>query len=271
MTKNRSNRAAALQQESRFHDERAARIEIERIDVKRHFEASTAPENRFILRHMGDLNGRLLLDVGCGAGQASVYFALQGARCVGVDCSGGMVRLTLALADRYGVTVDARQMDASRLEFADDTFDFVYASNLLHHTDALETLREMHRVVKPGGKVCFWDPLAYNPAINVYRRMADHVRTEHERPLTARILKAVRGLFRDVTYDTFWLLSLWIFVRFYIVEGIHPNKEPYWKKIITDEPRLRPIYRKLERLDDFAKRIPFVKWLAWNIAVIATK
>jgi SAM-dependent methyltransferase len=271
VTKNRLNHAAALQQESRFHDERAAGTDIERIDVRSHFEASTAPENRFILRHMGDLNGRLLLDVGCGVGQASVYFALKGARCVAVDCSGGMVGVTSALAAKHGVAIEAKQMDAARLEFADDTFDVVYASNLLHHTDAVETLREMHRVVKPGGKVCFWDPLAYNPAINVYRRMAKGVRTVHERPLTARIVRAARSLFRNVTYDTFWLLALWIFVRFYVVEGVHPNAEPYWTKIITDEARLRAIYRTLERLDGYAKRIPFMKWLAWNIAVVATK
>ena len=152
MTRSRLSRDAALQHESRFHDERAADTDIERIDVRRHFEASTAPENRFILHHMGDLNGRRLLDMGCGSGHASVYFALKGAQCTAVDCSAGMVEVTQALAAKYGVSVEASRMDAAGLEFADDTFDFVYAANLLHHTDAPEVLREMHRVVKPGAR-----------------------------------------------------------------------------------------------------------------------
>ena len=43
-----------------------------------------------------------------------------------------------------------------------------------------------------------------------------------------------REHFAEVRYECFWFFTLLIFMRFYLVEGVDPNKERYWKKIITD-------------------------------------
>ncbi len=261
-----------LERERQFHDNWAAAIDVDGIRVADYFEACTAPENRFILRQMGDIQGKRLLDLGCGAGENSVYFAKKGAHCVATDYSPGMVEVALQLADRYGVKIEGRTANAMALEFPDNTFDLVYASNLLHHIPNPEmALKEMHRVLKPGGKACFWDPLKHNPVINVYRRMATEVRTEDETPLDIHIVNYVNSLFSETAYDTFWIATLWIFLRFYLVEKVDPNKERYWKKIIIEQERLKPEYRRLEKLDRVLKTIPLMKRLAWNIAVVATK
>jgi ubiquinone/menaquinone biosynthesis C-methylase UbiE len=261
-----------LEKERRFHDAWAAAIDVDGIRVEDYFEACTAPENRFILRQMGDLQGKLLLDLGCGAGENSVYFARKGARCVAADYSPGMVEVALQLAARNGVEIEGRTANAMALEFPDNTFDLVYASNLLHHIpDPKIALREMHRVLKPGGKACFWDPLKHNPVINVYRRMATEVRTEDEMPLDINIVNYVKSVFSEVAYDTFWIATLWIFLRFYLIEKADPNKERYWKKIISEQERLEPTYRRLDKLDKFLKTIPYLERFAWNIAVVATK
>jgi len=261
-----------LERERQFHDNWAAAIDVDGIRVADYFEACTAPENRFILRQMGDIQGKRLLDLGCGAGENSVYFAKKGAHCVATDYSPGMVEVALQLADRYGVKIEGRTANAMALEFPDNTFDLVYASNLLHHIpDPERALKEMHRVLKPGGKACFWDPLKHNPVINVYRRMATEVRTEDETPLDINIVNYVKSLFSETAYDTFWIATLWIFLRFYLVEKVDPNKERYWKKIIIEQERLKPEYRRLEKLDRVLKKLPLMKRLAWNIAVVATK
>jgi SAM-dependent methyltransferase len=261
-----------LERERQFHNNWAAAIDVDGIRVADYFEACTAPENRFILRQMGDIQGKRLLDLGCGAGENSVYFAKKGAHCVATDYSPGMVEVALQLADRYGVEIEGRTANAMALEFPDNTFDLVYASNLLHHIPDPETaLKEMHRVLKPGGKACFWDPLKHNPVINVYRRMATEVRTEDETPLDINIVNYIKSLFSETAYDTFWIATLWIFLRFYLVEKVDPNKERYWKKIIIEQERLKPEYRRLEKLDRVLKKIPLMKRLAWNIAVVATK
>ncbi|MBD2326524.1 class I SAM-dependent methyltransferase [Alkalinema sp. FACHB-956] len=261
-----------LQREQQFHDQWASTIDVDGIRVADYFEACTAPENRFILKHLGDVRGKLLLDLGCGAGENSVYFANLGARCVASDYSPGMVEVALKLAEKNGVQVEGRVINAMAIDYPDNTFDIVYAANLLHHIpDPLQTIREVHRVLKPGGKMCFWDPLRHNPVINVYRKIATEVRTEDEMPLHINIVREVRQLFSTTKFDTFWIATLWIFLQFYLIEKVNPNQERYWKKIIIEQDRLKPTYSFLERLDRFIKKLPLMKRMAWNIAVVATK
>lgn len=260
-----------LQREIEFHNHWAANIEIEGIDIDIYFQGSTCPENRFIVKHLGNIQGKRLLDLGCGAGENSVYFARQGAYCMATDISPGMVETTMKLANKYGIAIEGKVINAMNIDFPDNSFDIIYAANILHHVNPQQALEEMYRVVKPGGKVCFWDPLRHNPIINIYRQIAKEVRTEDEMPLDIVIVDYIRKLFSEVKYDTFWLISLWIFMQFYLIERVNPNQERYWKKIIYEEARLRPLYYRLERIDKLVKSLPFMKRFAWNIAVVATK
>lgn len=260
-----------LEREETHHDRWASEIDADSIRVEKSFEGSTAPENRFILDRLGALKGKRILDLGCGAGEGSVYFALKGADCVAADLSSGMVQIALKVAERYRVTIHGHVMNAMELDFPEGSFDVVYAANLLHHVNPVATLREMRRVLRPGGKACFWDPLKHNPIIKIYRRMAKGVRSDDERPLDYDIVKVARDMFSQVEYDTFWLCALWIFLRFYFIERIDPNKERYWKKIIAEEERLRPLYSRLEKYDACIKRLSCVKRYAWNLALVATK
>lgn len=261
-----------FRRERQFHDAWASTIDVEGIKVKDYFEACTAPENRFILRHLGDIKGKYLLDLGCGAGENSVYFAKKGALCVATDYSPGMVEVALRLASANGINIKGCTTNAMQMDFPDNTFDIVYASNLLHHLpEPKMAIREMYRVLKPGGRACFWDPLKHNPIINVYRRIATDVRTEDETPLDINIVNFVNSLFSKTTHDTFWLATLWIFLRFYLIEKVDPNKVRYWKKIIIEHEKLEPEYRRLEKLDSTLKKIPLIKRFGWNLAVVAIK
>lgn len=261
-----------LRKEQDFHDRWAAAIDVEGIHVRDYFEACTAPENRFILQQLGDVRGKYLLDLGCGAGENSVYFASQGARCVAADYSPGMVEVALKLAEANGVVVEGQVTNAMAIDFPDNTFDIVYASNLLHHIpDPILTIQEAYRILKPGGQFCFWDPLKHNPVINVYRQIATKVRTEDETPLDIKIVKFIKSQFTQTYYDTFWLATLWIFLQFYFIERVSPNEERYWKKIILEHQRLQPEYHRLEKLDTRLKKLSWLKRYAWNLAVVATK
>jgi len=119
-----------LRREREFHDAWAKVIDRDGIHVPDYFEACTAPENRFILRHLGDIRGKYILDLGCGAGENSVYFALRGAQCVAGDYSPEMVHLAQALAAKYGVSITGKVMNAMAIDAPDETFDVVYAANL---------------------------------------------------------------------------------------------------------------------------------------------
>ena len=98
-----------------------------------------------------------LLDVGCGPGTITVDFARRVApgRVVGLDASAEVIDKARALAAAEGVlNVEFVVGDAYSTGLADDSFDVVHAHQILHHlADPVEVLREMRRVVKPGGVV----------------------------------------------------------------------------------------------------------------------
>ena len=168
--------------ETEFHDDWAASTPASEVRVRECFDALTAVENRFILGQMGPLAGKLVLDVGSGLGESSVYLALRGAQVTMVDISPGMINKAKEVGLHYGVHLEGTPAVGEFLPVGDGEFDIVYTANTIHHvTDRKQFFGEIRRVLKPGGKFYSFDPLAYNPVINVYRRLANEVRTQTKR------------------------------------------------------------------------------------------
>lgn len=261
-----------FKKEEVFHDEWANSTDINKVMVDEFFEACTAPENRFILKSLGDINGKKVLDVGCGLGESSVYFAKKGANVMATDISEGMLEVAQKLAAKHKVNIQTKKSYSDKLDFADESFDIVYVANLLHHVDIDSTLKEIKRVLKKDGVFVSWDPLAHNPVINIYRRMAMGVRTEDEHPIRMGELKLFEKYFPKITYQTTWFFTLFIFLKFYLIDRVHPNQERYWKKIIIEHNKLEKLYTRLEKFDQVVlKAIPFLKRYCWNIVIIGKK
>ena len=260
------------QREAAFHDEWAGSTPIEDVLVRECFEAPTAMENRFILSRMGNLKGKRLLDIGAGLGESSVYFALQGAHVTMTDISPGMVQTGRELAKKYRVEIEGIVSQAEDLAVPAETYDFVYIANTIHHVqDRGALFQKIHRALKPGGRFFSYDPVAYNPAINVYRRMATEVRTEDESPLTLRDLKLARKYFPNVQHREFWISTLLLFLKYYAVERVHPNQDRYWKRILRETPQSLRWWMPLRALDGALTRLPLVRWLAWNMVMWGEK
>jgi SAM-dependent methyltransferase len=260
------------ERESVFHDQWAASVDLKAIPVREAFEAPTALENRFILQRMGDLRGKRLLDIGCGLGESSVFFALQGAQVTATDLSPGMVATAAALGRLHGVQVEGIVSPGEDLAVPSDHYDVVYAANTLHHvTDREKLVTHIHRALRPGGLVFLWDPLAYNPIINIYRKMATQVRTPDESPLTFRDVALVRKYFPDALHREFWIFSLALFLKYYFIDRIHPNQQRYWKLIYKETGRRLWWWRPLAAMDAALARIPLVRRLAWNMVVWGRK
>jgi ubiquinone/menaquinone biosynthesis C-methylase UbiE len=240
--------------------------------VDEFFEACTSPENKIIIKRLKDVRGKKILELGCGAGEASVYFAKKGAEVVATDISSGMLEVVKKVADKHGVIVATKQCYSHTLPFDDESFDIIYAANLLHHIELEPTLMEVKRVLKKGGVFASWDPLHHNPIINIYRRIAKDVRTEDEHPIRMSQLKIFKRLFSSVEIDSTWFFTLWIFIKFYFIDKVNPNKERYWKKILTDHRRLEKTYYRLEKLDNIlVKVLPFMRRYFWNIIILCRK
>jgi len=264
--------AITHQREAAFHDAWAGSTPIDDVLVRECFEAPTAMENRFILGRMGNLKGKRLLDIGAGLGESSVYFALQGAHVTMTDISPGMVQTGRELARKYGVEIEGIVSQAEHLGVPDETYDFVYIANTIHHVQARNALfQRIHRALKPGGRFFSYDPVAYNPAINVYRRMATEVRTEDESPLTLKDLELARKYFPDVQHREFWISTLLLFVKYYTVDRVHPNQDRYWKRILRETHESLRWWIPLRVLDGALTRLPLVRWLAWNMVMWGEK
>ena len=261
--------AARKHAEEIFHDEWAASVDVTKINVRQMNEACTAPEMRYIRQALGELKGRTLLDVGCGLGEASVYFALLGADVTATDISPGMCDTARRLAEANGVKISTHVSAAEDLGLASDVkFDVIYTGNTLHHVDLAATMPLLLKHLKPDGMFVSWDPVAYNPAINYYRRNAMEVRTEDEHPLRLTDIRAVRACFHASHTRWFWLSTLSIFIIMALVQRRDPNKERYWKKVIEEADRWAGIYRPLELLDKVLLLIPFLRPLCWNVVIV---
>jgi ubiquinone/menaquinone biosynthesis C-methylase UbiE len=124
------------------------------------------------------------LDLGCGTGWAVRYAAdlLAGnGRFVGIDLSQGMIEK--AKSDSTGlINVEFHQANADDLPFDEGIFDTVICSNSFHHyLRPIEALKEVRRVLKPGGKIQILDITADDALIRwidkrVKRREKEHVK-----------------------------------------------------------------------------------------------
>ena len=264
--------AEKIEREREFHNQWAQSIDLEDLMVRENFESPTAIENRFALKEMGDLKGKKVLDMGCGAGESSVYFALRGADVYACDIAEDFLKVGESLAKKFNVSVNFSRAEASQLPYADEMFDIVYGNGVLHHVELLPSVKDAARVLKPGGKAVFIEPLPYNPVINIYRHMAKGVRTEDEKPLRFGQINALRGYFSKFYHNEFWFFSLSIFFHFYFIRRWNPSKVRYWKKVIEEGKAYERSFSKLQKLDLWTlKYLPFLKGLCWNTVIVGVK
>lgn len=259
-----------IQNEREFHDEWANSEDVEKIDVRASNEVCTAPEMRYITQRLGNIKGKRLLDVGCGLGEASVYFAMQGADVTSSDLSQGMLDATTRLAQANGVSVKQHVASAEDMQLSPDAkFDIIYAGNLLHHVDIEETITRIKPHLANGGVFVTWDPLAYNPAINVYRSMATDVRTPDEHPLKWCDIKLFHKHFGTVETRYFWFTTLIIFVLMALAQRRDPNKERFWKVVVQEGNKWAWLYRPLDWLDRLLLAVfPPLRLLCWNVVIV---
>jgi ubiquinone/menaquinone biosynthesis C-methylase UbiE len=127
-----------------------------------------------LMRHAALVPGERVLDVACGTGvavvEAAAVVGVDGVA-VGVDLSGRMVDAARRRAAEHGASnATFERMDAEHLELPDGSFDVVLcALGLMYVPDPARALREMRRVLRPGGRLvvvvwgdrslCGWSPL----------------------------------------------------------------------------------------------------------------
>ncbi|MDE3134999.1 MAG: methyltransferase domain-containing protein [Acidobacteriota bacterium] len=124
----------------------------------------TTEEYRRFIARLAPTADSHVLEIGSGNGGAAVYLATTtGARATGLDNNEAGIQRAVALAKEKGLEdrVHFRFGDAMRpLSFADGTFDAIFANDTFSLLpDRIGLLRQCHRVLRPGGRLLFTDPM----------------------------------------------------------------------------------------------------------------
>jgi SAM-dependent methyltransferase len=141
------------------------------------------------------LNGKLVLDVGCGMGRFAEVATRWGARVVGVDLSAAAEVAARNLADREFI---AFQADVFALPFDLEAFDYIYSIGVLHHTpDCERAVKVLPQYLKPGGTLAVWLYSAYNPWYrfsDIYRRVTPRLPAKTLHGILSVMVPVVNGV-----------------------------------------------------------------------------
>lgn len=159
---------------------------------------------------VGNVKGLKVLDYGCGNGWLSVLLAKSGADVCGIDISEELIKKADALRDRQGLgkRISFKVMAAEDLTFPDRSFDLALGSAILHHTDIDRALSNISRVLKPGGRAIFIEPLNQNIFLKLWRKLTPWRRSPAEKALTDAELAAIKRIFPGAKFHFFDLASI---------------------------------------------------------------
>jgi SAM-dependent methyltransferase len=150
------------------------------------------------VRLLGDVAGRQVLEIGCGAAQCSRWLSTQGAQVVGVDLSVRQLQHSIRIDQETGLHVPVVAGSVTALPFADARFDLACSAfgALPFVVDIATALTECRRILRPGGRFVF-------SVVHPVRRMFPDDPTEHG----MTIARSYFDRFAYVEYDTNGQLS----------------------------------------------------------------
>jgi SAM-dependent methyltransferase len=148
-----------------------------------------------------------VLEIGCGRGSVASFLA-RDVSFTAIDISDVAVQETAEVARANGIAGSCLLMNAEETAFADNSFDLICGTGILHHLNLEKACAEMRRILRPDGCAVFIEPLGHNPLINMFRKLTPQIRSVDEHPLLMKDMRDVRSHFAQVDLRYFCLLSL---------------------------------------------------------------
>ena len=184
-----------------------------------------------VCQELGAKQGDLVLDAGSGTGNLALRIREAGGQVVALDyCRQALERhrskdnrCSLILADL-----------ARGLPFIDDCFDRIASNNTLYTLsadDQRDTLKELHRVLKPGGKIVLANPrTGLNPLSTCLNVMADNIRAEGLWTTARKMAALMPGMIKMAYYN-----------RRLGMESQHHRFEPDEQRALLDDVGFRQV------------------------------
>jgi len=185
-----------------------------------------------LIELISPIQGKRILEIGCGTGDFSVWLAKQGAIVTGVDIGADLIAGAKVLAKANQVECKFQQGDITALQFVDpNTYDIVIGLSILHHlskADVLKAVRECHRIMNAEGIAIFYEPIenskifdfiqnlfpagkrgssCYRPSILQRSAWVKYIEVLDDRTMTNQeLIVAGRGLFSNIRISPYGFL-----------------------------------------------------------------
>jgi SAM-dependent methyltransferase len=144
---------------------------------------------------LGDVRGQTVLEYGCGDGTNTLPLVWRGAKVIALDISPELIEIARARMKVNSVTSDVEFIvgSAHDVPLPDESVDVVFGMAILHHLDLALATREVRRVLRPGGRAIFQEPVRNSPTLKAVRKLIPYRSPDvspFERPLTDVELKS---------------------------------------------------------------------------------
>jgi len=194
-----------------------------------------------------ELTGKSVLDYGSGDGTFSFELARKGAVVEGIDISDSVVDVAAQSVPKEITRPRFSVRDAHATGFDDCSFDYIFGNGILHHLELERAYREIARILKPGGKAFFMEPLEHHPLLMLVRKVSPAARSADEKPLNVPEIALAKHFFDNVKSTEHFIFAV-------AAAPIHflSNEMAFW------------LIKGLDRLDQsIIKMVPAFGRYAW--------
>jgi SAM-dependent methyltransferase len=200
----------------------ARKAELAPVEVDRYL--NPPPDSPYGLEYafylLGDIQGKTVLDLGCGSGENIVPLAKRGANVIGIDISSELIQLAGQRLSGYGLAATLREGSAYATGLPDQSVDVVFSMALLHHLDLPTARNEIYRILRPGGLFILREPIRFSRTMNSLRRLFPAPKadiSDYEHPMTRAELASVMKGFTVIAQRTFRLPFLPLLLKFNVL------------------------------------------------------
>lgn len=192
-----------------------------------------------------------VLEVGCGTGEFTLRVAGHVGRLHATDLSPDLLARAKTKATELALSnIVFELQDVTAMSLPADRFDSVFGCSMLHHVEAAKALKEIYRVLKPGGWCSFSEPNMLNPQIAIQKNVGFVKRRVGDTPdETAFFRWELAGLLREAGF---------VSVEVRNFDFLHPLTSPQW-------------IPRVERLGLFLEGLPLVRAISGSLIFQAQK
>jgi SAM-dependent methyltransferase len=188
-----------------------------------------------------------VLEIGCGTGlfTEKVYNA-TGASIIATDLSEDL----LNSARKRNLPITFKTEDAMNLSFADNSFNVVFGSSIIHHLDFNKSLKEIYRVLKPGGRMVFAEPNMINPQILIQKNVPFIKERLGDSPDETAIIRwSFKSLLKKQGFTS---------IKIFPYDFLHPYTP-------------KPLIGVVNQLGKVLEKVPLIREIAGSVIIKATK